>query len=165
MSIDKQNAMWCKYILYKSHKGKTTNMATYTTEQLLTSVLSTEFYSAETIDEALSSLSGDIDAIVDKISTEINPRLSSIADAVSVHIQAVDTLSTNVDTIVSNVDSLSTAIEGLTELSALSNDVTDLKAINAQLSGITTLATDGSVSILSVIGKVNEIIAKFTKQS
>ena len=123
-------------------------MATYTTEQLLTSLLSTEFYSAETVDSAISALSTEIGDIVDNISVEINPRLSNIADAVSAHVK--------------EIDDLSSAVSGLTDLTG---DVEDLKAIQVQLAGITKLKTDGSVSVLSVIATVNEIITKFTKQA
>lgn len=129
-------------------------MATYTTEQLLTSVLSTEFYSAKTIDNAISALSGEIGDIVDAISVEINPKLGEIADAVSAHVQEINDLSTTVD-----------GLTGLTAMADLSDDIEDLTAINAQLTGITPLATDGSASIISVIVKVNEILTKFTKQA
>ena len=129
-------------------------MATYTTEQLLTSVLSTEFYSAETIDNAISVLSGEIGDIVDAISVEINPRLSSIADAVSAHVQEINDLSTTVD-----------GLTGLTAIADLSDDIEDLAAINAQLTAITTLPANGSIAISSIVAKVNEILSCFTKQA
>ena len=129
-------------------------MATYTTEQLLTSVLSTEFYSAETIDNAISALSGEIGDIVDAISVEINPRLSSIADAVSAHVQEINDLSTTVD-----------GLTGLTAIADLSDDIEDLAAINAQLTAITTLPANGSIAISSIVAKVNEILSCFTKQA
>ena len=129
-------------------------MATYTTEQLLTSVLSTEFYSAETIDNAISVLSGEIGDIVDAISVEINPKLSSIADAVSAHVQEINDLSTTVD-----------GLTGLTAIADLSDDIEDLAAINAQLTAITTLPANGSIAISSIVAKVNEILSCFTKQA
>ena len=136
-------------------------MATYTTEQLLTSILSTEFYSAETIDDAISALSGEIGDIVDSISVDINPRLSSIADAVSAHVQEINDLSTTV----SGLTDL-TALTSLTgDVNDISGDVEDLKAINAQLTAITTLPANGSIAISSIVAKVNEILSCFTKQA
>lgn len=150
---------------------------------LLTTLLSVNFYTADTIDTIVSNISDDIsslnsemDDMLNSISVEINPKIGAIADEVSAHVEDVKTISTMVDgvsttvgtisTVVDNlsttVDDLSTTVNGLT---GMSEDVNDLKAINAQLTGITTLATDGSVSILSVIAKVNEIIGKFSKQS
>ena len=129
-------------------------MATYTTEQLLTSVLSTEFYSAETIDNAISAISTEIGDIVDSISVEINPKLGSIADAVSAHVQEINDLSTTVD-----------GLTGLTAIADLSDDIEDLTAINAQLTAITTLPVNGSIAISSIVAKVNEILSCFTKQA
>ena len=117
-------------------------MATYTTEQLLTSILSTEFYSAETIDDAISALSGEIGDIVDAISADINPRLRSIADAVSAHVDEMRAISAISEDITDNI-------------SDLSGDVDDLNAINTQLAAISAIPTDGSASTLDVINKVS----------
>ena len=90
-------------------------MTTYTTEQLLSSNLSTEFYSADTIDVMIGNLSSEeAAAILDKISSDINPKLSDIADAVSSHIKEtsrfIDKSEDSLEEISENISTLSARV-------------------------------------------------------
>jgi len=120
-------------------------MANYASEQLLTSVLSTCFYSTKVVDDAVDALSAEISGIIDGVSSVINPKLGIIADEISAQVKKINNISS--------------------EVNGLTKETSDLTAVYAQLSGITQLPTNGSIAISAIVEKVNEIVAKFSVQS